>query len=326
LFLYFSPIAPHDPAVPAARHQGAFGRVHVARDPAFGERDVSDKPAYVRRGGVLTGAGAARMDEHHRRRLRTLLAADEAIARVWQELARTGRLDNSYVFVLSDNGYLLGQHNWAGKGVPYDGSVRVPMLAYGPGFSAGATDRRLVASIDLAPTIAALAGAAPRHRMDGVPLLGGGDRDAVLLEFPHSHSLVNLPPWRAVRTADQLYVEYGTGECELYDHATDPHELRNLLAGGGEEPPDLAARLAELSGIPSSGCPKATGTAKTSTAASAAAEPAAPMATPGSGEDSPAGVEPAGDDGSQQPRDDRGDPECPRADQRRGRCTPDAPG
>jgi len=262
LFVYFAPVAPHAPWTPARRHRNAFQAEQVERDPSYAERDTSDKPRYVRGQGRLTSTEQQTLDQRHRQRLRTLLAVDQAVERIWTSLERTGRLGNAYVFVVSDNGYLLGQHNLERKNSPYDGSVWIPMLAFGPGFAAGATDDRIVANIDLAPTIAQAAGATPGHPVDGMSFLDGAERDAILLEFfgggeDSTESLV--PPYRALRTLDQLYVEYDGGECELYDYATDPYELQNRLAGGVEEPAKLATRLSELSGRVSTGCPVVTG-------------------------------------------------------------------
>jgi hypothetical protein len=54
----------------------------------------------------------------------------------------------------------------------------------------------------------------------------GGTRDDVLLEC-----FQGGPPYRALRTAQRLYVENGSGtERELYEYADDPYELDNLLA------------------------------------------------------------------------------------------------
>ena len=37
-----------------------------------------------------------------------------------------------------------------------------------------------------------------------------------------------MPPYCAVRNTNWIYVEYSTGEQELYDLANDPYELQNL--------------------------------------------------------------------------------------------------
>jgi N-acetylglucosamine-6-sulfatase len=48
-------------------------------------------------------------------------------------------------------------------------------------------------------------------------------------------------PWmKALRTSDYLYVEYKTGEHELYDLRKDPYELHNEYASAS---PELKQRL-----------------------------------------------------------------------------------
>jgi arylsulfatase A-like enzyme len=64
------------------------------------------------------------------------------------------------------------------------------------------------------------------------------------------------PALEAVRTGDHLYVEYETGERELYDLRTDPYQLENLLSAGAD--PALAghleARLSALRGCSGDDC------------------------------------------------------------------------
>lgn len=56
------------------------------------------------------------IDEAYRDRLRSLQAVDEMVGTVFEELERQGKLNNTYVFYSSDNGYHLGQHrSYPGK-------------------------------------------------------------------------------------------------------------------------------------------------------------------------------------------------------------------
>jgi hypothetical protein len=218
---------------PAPRHLDAPPPA-TAFDPAsVNEADVSDKPAYVRRLPYTPnriGGGRFRVTQQ-----RTLLAVDEAVGHILDELERTGRLDNTIVVYTSDNGVQWGEHrleDWR-KGVPYDGSIRVPLVVRYDGIAkAGLIDTHLVANLDLAPTFAALGRA--RFRAEGrsfVPLLGGEAttawRHTILLESLDVKKGFDTPSFCGVRSERRLYAIYGTNEEELYDLESDPLELEN---------------------------------------------------------------------------------------------------
>ncbi len=244
-FLYLAPFAPHQPATPAPRHLQLFKDATAPRTPAYNEADVSDKPAYVRnRNAVTTGAGE-QIDALYRKRLQSLQSVDEMVAGLVKTLTDTGQLDNTYIFLTSDNGFMQGQHRiLMGKQVPYEESIRVSMVARGPGIPAGQARDYLAGNVDLAPTFAAIAGAKVPDFVDGrslLPLLGASPpsadrwRTAYLIEhwLPQSDQegdLIQLPEFHGVRTSEAAYVEYVTGERELYDLRSDPNELQNLAA------------------------------------------------------------------------------------------------
>jgi arylsulfatase A-like enzyme len=258
-FLYFATYAPHKPANPAPRHAGLFPDLQAPRTPSFDEADVRDKPARIRALPRLGAGQVAGLDALYRKQMRSLQAVDEAVAALVRTLRETGQLDNTYIVVTSDNGFHLGQHRLEpGKYTAYEPDVRVPLLVRGPGVPAGVTVDALTASVDLAPTFAALAGARLPVEPDGrslVPLLSGpppglpsGWRQVVLLEQfgyppapPRGGSELQEPPdsqgrkaafpypaFRGLRTAGFKFVEYDTGEREVYDLRTDPDELVNL--------------------------------------------------------------------------------------------------
>jgi N-acetylglucosamine-6-sulfatase len=99
-----------------------------------------------------------------------------------------------------------------------------------------------VLNIDIAPTIADLAGVNPPLPHGGrslVPLLDrhtGAWRDRFVVEF--LGYAPGIPPYSGIRTNRYLYVEYGNGWRELYDVRADPFELRNMLGEGYGGPPD----------------------------------------------------------------------------------------
>ena len=253
-FLYLTPYAPHHPATPAPRHDRLFARAQVPRTPSFNEEDVSDKPAPR---SALARSEIEDIDLLYQARLQSMQAVDEMVARVVDVLERTGRLGDTYIFFTSDNGFHMGQHRLRPqKATPYEEDVRVPLIIRGPGVPAGETlEGYLAGNVDLAPTLAELAGVAIPHFVDGrslAPLLRDDRpapsswRQAFLLEQYSDEGLI-APPTRSdqaifigLRTLRYKYVEYWTGVREIYDLASDPYELSNQ---GGTAAADLLAQL-----------------------------------------------------------------------------------
>jgi arylsulfatase A-like enzyme len=245
--LYFTPKAPKEPSTPSRRFAGMYHGAVLKRSPAFNEADVSDKPMNARRRPSLSGAAIAKLAKKERDRLETLASVDAAFVRIWRAVRRTGRGENTVVLVMTDNGYSMGDHRLVGKGQPYDGMIRVPMMAYGPGFTRG-TDERMASMADIAPTLSSLMGLGMQN-LDGAPLTQPWTREYVPVQVPGTW----MPYW-ALRGAEELYVEYWNGEMEYYDHRADPWELDNqMITWDGLEPTlepakqrDLAQRLARF--------------------------------------------------------------------------------
>jgi arylsulfatase A-like enzyme len=237
-FLVFSPPAPHSPALPAPRDVAAASDLEPWRPPAFNEPDVTDKPAWLSEEAPLDPEEIAELDELRRGQARSLLALDDAVARLVSTLKVTGRLEDTILLYVSDNGYLLGEHRLVGKAAPYEESIRVPfLLRYDALGSAASTIAEPVLNIDVAPTIAELTGV-EIPSADGrslVPLLsgsGGWSREAFLVEHlgprgPARDGL-GVPTYCAVHTGRYLYVVYQRGVNDLYDLRRDPNQLQNL--------------------------------------------------------------------------------------------------
>src|SRR5690606_28425498 len=102
------------------------------------------------------------------------------LARLADLLEASDQLDDTYVVFTSDNGFHLGQHRLkAGKQTAFEEDIRVPFLLAGPGVPADRESDALVGDVDLAPTLAALAGAPTPEFVDGRDLsaLWRGDTD-----------------------------------------------------------------------------------------------------------------------------------------------------
>ena len=233
VFALFAPAAPHAPATPAPADEGGFGDLPVWRPPSWDEADRSDKPTHIQALHPVGPERTENLEVLRRNQYRSLQAVDRAVDRLLVALEDTGRLDDALVIFTTDNGLLWGEHRWLKKEVPYEEAIRVPLVVRADAIVAeGArTDDHLVANIDLAPTIAAVAGVElPDAEGESlIPLLTGtaeGWRSAVLIE--HMRGTNPIPTYCAVRTDRYLFASYDTGERELYDLDADPYELRNL--------------------------------------------------------------------------------------------------
>ena len=123
----------------------------------------------------------------------------------------------------------------------YEGGLRVPFIATWPGrIAAGSTSDALVASWDLLPTIATLAGAmtdAPTDGIDLTPvLLGTGEvagRDHLYWEFHTGGGwqVVRRGRWKAIRRNVR---ETAEAPIALYDLDADPGETTDVAANHSE--------------------------------------------------------------------------------------------
>jgi N-acetylglucosamine-6-sulfatase len=246
LFLYFAPWAPHGDPVPAPGDEDAFADLKPFRPPNYDEADVSDKPEYIRSAPAFGPVKTRYIDAYRRGQYQTLLAVDRAVGRIVDALQDTGRLDNTMIVFASDNGLVWGEHRWQNKQVPYEESIRVPLvIRYPPLTPEAATVSQLALNIDLAPTFADLAGV-PTPHVDGrslLPLLQGKAtpwRHDFLIEHERVDRRLPVPSYCAVRTTHELFAVYGTHESEYYDLRTDPYELQNRA----DDPHTLQARQA----------------------------------------------------------------------------------
>ena len=275
-FLWTTYVAPHlggprdlfapqgfGTTVPSPLFANAFIGTPMPRTPAFDEADVSDKPGGIRNRRRFNPREVGLLDAIWRKRQQSLLSVDQGVRRIVRALDRAGVLDDTLIVFTSDNGYLIGEHRVReSKVLPYEPSIRVPLLMRGPGIPRGATRSQLVWNGDLAPTILEATGARAAWPTDGMSLLpfvrdpsARSARD-ILLEGPSLPRTGGEPLFTGLRTPDHLYAEYRSGEVELYDLRRDPYELRNLAGTPAAAPlqRELAARLARLRDCAGAAC------------------------------------------------------------------------
>jgi arylsulfatase A-like enzyme len=239
-FAMYTPTSPH---LPASDPRCAGDPVDPYRPPNWDEDTIADgKPAYLQR-GPLSPAEIDDVDADHQKMTNAARCLDPAMETVLASLG--DREQDTLVIYLSDNGFLYGEHRRRLKDGPYEEVVKAPFVIRFPALvpeSSPFVSSALVQNVDIAPTIADILGI--HWGADGtslVPLLTGqatSVRDAALLEDCEGYfnpcpsnsldyGVSMMPSFAGVVTEDDKYVEYSTGEKELYDLTLDPYELVN---------------------------------------------------------------------------------------------------
>lgn len=239
VFLQVSTHAPHGPASYPPRYKDKFSNVKAPRPPSFNERNVSDKPGWLKPKNNIGKSDRNFIDTRHRDRLRSLLVVDDLVKDVTDNLRDAGELDNTYIVFTSDNGYHLGEHRIkVGKWTPYEEAIRIPLVVRGPGVPVGETRNEMVLNNDFAPTFADVGGAKIPGFVDGrsfKQLMQGKTppwRKRFLVESWHSNLPSSPPSYQAVRTQNTIYTEYRRAgkvtDRELYSLRRDPYQLTSI--------------------------------------------------------------------------------------------------
>jgi len=242
-------IAPNGPQ-PATRHLDSASRTPLPRGANFNEADMSDKSKLIRgyTNNPLGGGKIRKLTKSYRKTLESLRAVDDGVGAIIKTLRKTGQLDNTYIFYLSDHGYFLGEHRFdIAKFLPYDASAKVAMAVRGPGVPKGFDSREVTGNIDIAATALSLAGVSSNYRVDGRSLkpfwrdpfrtsrrpveisllnLAGAE------DNPGKASVSNKAPalrYRGFRVGPYKYFDFVAGGSELYDLARDPQEMNNVI-------------------------------------------------------------------------------------------------
>jgi N-acetylglucosamine-6-sulfatase len=245
-FLYLSHKATHAEFIPPKRFQGRYAgaKIPYPATMANTERNYRDKPHWVREqrygwhGVAHAYHGDMDFDTFYRRYAETLLALDEGVGRVLDYLEKSGLAETTLVLYMGDNGFSLGEHGLIDKRHAYEESIRIPMLAWAPGYIApGSKVTELVRNIDVAPTILELAGAEQLADMDGRSVLAAlrgkpvGRPEELLYEYYWEYAFPHTPTVFALRGPRYKYIYYhGVWDLnEFYDLRTDPLEQHNLI-------------------------------------------------------------------------------------------------
>ena len=258
-FLYLSHKAVHATFEPAQRHVDQYEGEAIKLGSA--PPADADVPMWVRNqqnswhGDQFPYHSDLPLADFKRQYHRTLSAVDDSIGRLVAWLDAQGLRENTVVILMGDNGFLFGEHGLIDKRNAYEESMRVPLLVSAPGrYEAGQQIDSIVANIDIAPTLLALAGLESQSHYDGAsfahlpagkaveyPGADGKWRDTLTYEYYWEFNYPQTPTTFAIRTDRFKYIQYhGVWDTEeLFDLQADPGEAVNLI----EDPEYLAVKV-----------------------------------------------------------------------------------
>tara|TARA_B000000460_G_scaffold228772_1_gene185263 strand:- start:172 stop:924 length:753 start_codon:yes stop_codon:yes gene_type:complete len=157
---------------------------------------------------------------------------DDNIGRILDTLRKNGQIDHTIIAFTSDHGDLCGEHGRLNKGVPYEGSARIPFLLHYPGkIPPGTVVNQALSCVDFVPTLFALTGdKLPKgvEGRDASALFRGNKNQWEDIAFIRSTSTGK--PWLAAVTDRYKLVYSALGDPWLYDLQNDPDELHNAFA------------------------------------------------------------------------------------------------
>ena len=179
---------------------------------------------------------------------------DEQVGRLLEGLGEWGLTARTLVIVIGDHGEGLGEHGEATHGIfLYDATLHVPLIVAGPEVPSGKVIDEQVRSVDVLPTVTEFLHVTPSAEAQGVslwPLIQQGT--AVRSNYSYAESIY---PRTSMGWSELRSMRTGTWKLvlaprpELYDLATDPGELNNVIARHPAEADQLQKKIWEVSGV-----------------------------------------------------------------------------
>ncbi|HEO70765.1 MAG TPA: DUF4976 domain-containing protein [Candidatus Hydrogenedentes bacterium] len=183
---------------------------------------------------------------------RMITGVDGVIGRVLETLGTEGMAENTVVIYAADNGYYMGDRNFAGKWSHFEQSLRVPLIIYDPRLPAtrpGRVAKPMALNIDVPATVLDMAGLEVPAKYQGrslMPIL----RDEIppdwrtdfFCEHHMDHKLI--PKWEGVRAERYVYARYYEQQPPyefLHDLEKDRTQLENFA-----EVPEYAGILEKM--------------------------------------------------------------------------------
>lgn len=157
---------------------------------------------------------------------------DHQIGRLLQEIGSQGEAANTVILFLSDHGEMLSDHGLVRKSRPYQGSIHIPMILYGPEEYTGGGRQicdEIVELRDVLPTLLELAKAPKPSCVEGESFLPGSRKTG--REYLHGEHYYGEKSSHYIVTKTDKYIWYSqTGREQYFSLLDDPEECRDLAA------------------------------------------------------------------------------------------------
>lgn len=156
---------------------------------------------------------------------------DHFVGKLLEVVAEEELMEDTIILFTSDHGENLGAHGLWQKMVPFDESIRVPLVLRIPGQAGAGRPVTPVSLVDVAPTLAALCGL-PVGEWIGRDIMQADmsdpDHPAIYGMHRPIGDWMNVTDWRMVQEAGFKYVWHNGMKEEIFDLKTDPGECNNL--------------------------------------------------------------------------------------------------
>jgi len=161
---------------------------------------------------------------------------DDNVGKILGALRKRGILDKTIVVFTADHGDLRGEHHRQNKGVPFEGSAKIPFIVYYPGRIRGGTVvSEVLGCVDFKPTILSLMGYGKSGQEEGRDaselFLAGrapaGWKDITFIRSTGRAGAGTI--WLAAVTGRYKLVYSNVDDPWLFDLEEDPDELENFF-------------------------------------------------------------------------------------------------
>ena len=257
-FLTIAFRGPKDPWPDSPKDMTQLYRSNSVPIPATAtEVDAKGQPAFLRASmgsdhGLSIVKDSRRLADEIRKNYRLVSTIDLTVGKLREILTEQGLDTNTIIVFTSDNGHFYGEHGFWGKWLPYEESLRVPLIVYDPRLpktQKGRSHDQMILNIDLAPTFLSWAGLAIPSEMQGRSFasLVGGEMIPWREDFYHEFTWTadgRIVPSEGMHSADWKYIRFFDQKPvveQLFDLKKDPGETVDLSSK-----PDFSAKLQEM--------------------------------------------------------------------------------